>query len=76
MSSGNLNATPLVTKQGSNLTMVPWYHGTMVPWYHGTMVPWYQVSVGKIGFGRVNSANDYIYDIAKTSTFAMQQKFM
>ena len=37
MSSGNLNATPLVTKQGSNLTMVPWYHGTMVPWYHDTI---------------------------------------
>ena len=43
---------------------------------HGTMVPWYQVSVGKIGFGRVDSANDYIYDIAQTITFAMWQKLV
>ena len=48
----------------------------MVPWYHVTMVPWYQVSVGKVGFCRVNSANDYIYDKARTITLAMQQKLV
>ena len=30
-----------------------------------------EVSVGKIRFGKANSANDYIYDIAQTFRFAM-----